>query len=80
MRWADAEARRNGLRRITLAVSTANRAVRLYERHGFVVTTRSGGMMSRFFTGEPGFAFMEKILDYQPATGGAGGEVGSREL
>eukprot|EP00039_Didymoeca_costata_P031096 m.33096 g.33096 ORF g.33096 m.33096 type:complete len:231 (+) comp8487_c0_seq2:191-883(+) len=55
--------------RITLAVSRSNRAIRLYERQGYVNKGDSCGscgpvccVVWQCFIGEPGFNFMEKPL------------------
>eukprot|EP00039_Didymoeca_costata_P031095 m.33092 g.33092 ORF g.33092 m.33092 type:complete len:206 (+) comp8487_c0_seq1:191-808(+) len=69
MEWADSFAVQKNCNRITLAVSRSNRAIRLYERQGYVNKGDSCGscgpvccVVWQCFIGEPGFNFMEKPL------------------
>jgi len=60
---AEWEARKRGCRRMTLAVTTTNRARNLYERQGYVVKDTEDGMCCTYLTiGIRKFYMMEKQL------------------
>ncbi len=61
--YADAEARQQGYRLMSLTTTTINPARRLYERHGFgVVETKTDPAYQRY-TGIEGRVLMVKELD-----------------
>jgi ribosomal protein S18 acetylase RimI-like enzyme len=61
--FADAEARRVGTDHLSLHTHIANRARRLYERHGFRVTDVREDAVYERYTGISGRILMEKRLD-----------------
>lgn len=60
--WAEAQARKQGFKRISLTTTTSNPARRLYERHGFVIAETKTDPVYQRYTGIEGRYLMLKDL------------------
>jgi ribosomal protein S18 acetylase RimI-like enzyme len=66
LQWAEQEARRHGIERLSLITTSTNRARGLYERLGFVITDVRADPRYARVTGIPGRVLMEKRVGERP--------------